>query len=225
MHATTLRIRNKALRTFLQAWLRPRPVSDLVRFGTDYGGWWVPSSAVRPDAVAYCAGAGEDISFDLELHQRGCQVTTFDPTPRAVNFVRTNAPTDERFRFVPVGWWGEDTALRFYGPKNPSHVSHSVLNLQGTSSFFTARVKPVQALMAELGDDHVDLIKMDIEGAEYSVIDSLLRDGPLPHVLCIEFDQPQPPRKTIGAVRRLRAVGYSLAHIDRWNYTFVRAGQ
>ena len=31
--------------------------------------------------------------------------------------------------------------------------------------------------MAELGHDRVDVLKMDIEGSEYEVIDQILRDG------------------------------------------------
>ena len=194
-----------------------------MRIGSDYGGWWIPEQLAVPGAVAYCAGAGEDITFDLGLWQRGCRVTTFDPTPRAIAHVASSAPTDDAFNFVPIGWWDADTVLRFYAPRDSSHVSHSALNLQGTSEYFSARVKPVRQLMNELGDQRIDIIKMDIEGAEYAVIDQLVRDGPLPSALCVEFDQPQPPRRTAGAVRKLRAAGYELVHIDFFNYTFVRA--
>jgi hypothetical protein len=66
---------------------------------------------------------------------------------------------------------------------------------------------------------------MDIEGAEYAVIDSILRLGPLPAVWCIEFDQPSPARKVISAVRQLADAGYDLVKIERWNYTFVLKDQ
>lgn len=82
-------------------------------------------------------------------------------------------------------------------------------------------MKPVRVLMEELGDVRVDLIKMDVEGSEYAVIDSLLAIGPRVAVLCIEFDQPQPLRRVLTAVRRLCESGYRLAKIERWNYTFV----
>jgi hypothetical protein len=63
---------------------------------------------------------------------------------------------------------------------------------------------------------------MDVEGAEYRVLDSLLASGPLPAVLCVEFDQPAAVRKTVDAVRRLQRAGYTLNHIEVWNYTFTR---
>jgi hypothetical protein len=76
--------------------------------------------------------------------------------------------------------------------------------------------------MSELGDDHVDLIKMDIEGAEHVVLGSLLSEGPLPDVLCVEFDQPQSAINVVCAVKRLQVAGYSLAKVEGWNYTFLR---
>jgi hypothetical protein len=38
----------------------------------------------------------------------------------------------------------------------------------------------------------------------------------------VEFDPPEPLRKTIKAVRALQRAGYALVRIDRWNYTFTR---
>jgi FkbM family methyltransferase len=183
----------------------------------------VPDTGLLAGHVAYCAGAGEDTTFDTALLERGLWVTTFDPTPRAIAHVRATMPNSPRFRFEPIGWWDSSTELRFYAPTNPAHVSHSALNLQRTGEYFIAPVAPVHVLARRLGDDDtVHLIKMDIEGAEYRVIDSLLEFGPLPEILCVEFDQPQPVRKTVAAVRRLQRAGFELNYIDRWNYTFTR---
>ncbi|BEP12756.1 hypothetical protein acdb102_10670 [Acidothermaceae bacterium B102] len=195
----------------------------LVRLGSAYGGWWVPESLLRKDVVAYCAGAGEDITFDLALLEHGLRVTTFDPTPRAIAYVSAVAPSSPAYRFEPVGWWDSTTELRFYAPQNAAHVSHSAVNLQGTQDFFTAPVETVHAIAQRLGDEQVHLIKMDVEGAEYRVIKSLLESGPLPDVLCVEFDQPAPVGRTVAASRSLAGVGYELVRLEGFNATFVRA--
>lgn len=214
------RIRNRLRRDLFLALLRPNG-SDLVRLGSEHAGWWVPEAALVPGAVAYCAGAGEDVTFDLALLDRGLNVTTFDPTPRAIAYVE-ELDVGSAFRFVPVGWWDEEAELRFYAPRDPSHVSHSALNLQRTDSYFTAHVNTPAALAGELNDRKVDIVKMDIEGAETRVIRSILAHGPKARVLLVEFDQPQPFGGILRAARALRAHGYRAAKVEGWNVTFVR---
>ena len=222
MHRLLARVRLQILGRGLPRLLRPRPPAPLVRLGSAYGGWWVPGDLLRPGTVAYCAGAGDDITFDQALLEHGCEVVTFDPTPFAIEAVRNANITDERFTFVEVGWWSETTRLKFYGLAEPGrHGSHSAVIARG-SGYFEADVKPVHVLQRELGHDRIDIIKMDIEGAEYEVIDSLLRHGPLPQVLCMEFDQPQPVRKMLATTRDLKRAGYTLANVEFLNYTFIR---
>lgn len=211
----------RARRIALTAWLRPAE-SGLIRLGSEYGGWWVPEAVLRPGTVAYCAGAGEDVTFDLALLDRGLRVTTFDPTPRARLHIEQLGDRARNLRFIAVGWWDERARLRFYAPRDPSHVSHSALNLQRTTGYFMAEVKPVHQLAAELGDAHIEIIKMDIEGAEQRVIPSLLDHGLLPQVLCVEFDQPQSLVGIVRMIARLRNTGYRVARIDGWDFTFVR---
>jgi FkbM family methyltransferase len=205
----------------MNAYLRPSKPTDLVRLGTDYGGWWLPESILRPGAVAYCAGAGDDISFDLALHDRGMRVVTIDPTPRAVSHANAVAPKNDRFVFVPVGLWDTAEELRFYYPRDLTAVNYSVVNLQRTSEYFTAKAKTLRGLMDELGDNHIDVLKLDIEGAEHRVIESFIADGVRPVVVCVEFDQPDPLRSVLRSIRLLQQSGYRLIRIEGWNYTFV----
>ena len=83
--------------------------------------------------------------------------------------------------------------MRFYAPKDPAHVSHSLVNLQGTQDYFDAECRAIKDLMLELKHSQISLLKLDVEGAEYKIIDSLLFDGILPSILCIEFDEGHTP--------------------------------
>jgi FkbM family methyltransferase len=195
---------------------------DLVRLGSPYGGWWLPTSVLVPGAVAYCAGAGEDITFDLALLRHGVRVTTFDPTPRAVSYVTSLTIGDDRFRFASVGWWNEDTEIDLYAPRDPAHVSYSALDLQGTGESITVPVRRVATLARELGDTALDIIKMDIEGAEMVVIPDILSSGPLPRVLCVEFDRVRPLRDVVSLIRRVKRAGLLPARSEGRNVTFVR---
>ena len=204
-------------------------VVELERLGSAYGGWVVPVQLFDESSICYCAGVGLDASFDLALAGRaGCIVHAFDPTPRAAAYAEQVAAKEPRFRFSPVGLWDEDTSMRFFAPADPSHVSHSIVNLQKTETFFEADCRSVRTLMRERGHDRIDLLKMDIEGAEYRVLDALLAEGILPGVLCIEFDERHHPidagyrKRMRQRIDALRGAGYRLVHVDRaGNYTLV----
>jgi FkbM family methyltransferase len=212
--------------------------------GTRYGGWLIPSGVLGPGSICYCAGAGEDISFDVELVKRfGCEVWIIDPTPRAerhfadlvesvtaakpfsINndpalFYDLSAEQLGRLHYLPYGLWTESGTQKFFAPKEEAHVSHSILNLQSTDAWFAGSVRRLSDLMSELGHDRVDLLKLDIEGAETNVLDTVLEDRLDVRVICTEFDEashtrdPAVKERTNSLITRLRREGYVLAHID-----------
>lgn len=250
MESLIKKVRNRILREALPAIFRPQGREELTRLGSPYGGWTIPFGRLDSSSVCYSFGAGEDLTFDLELaHRCGCTVHIFDPTPRAkAHFEQLCAtaakgalpPGKEFFVyrpellaavtklvFHPVGIWEENTTLEFYEPADARHVSHSLVNLQGTRAGFEAEVRTLDTIMRDLGHEVVDMMKADIEGAEFEVLNSLIDHRLFPSVLAIEFDAVAHGR--LAQARRLRtliaclkSVGYCLEHIEGWNYLFVR---
>src|ERR1700692_4009213 len=109
---------------------------DMRQIGTRYGGWSIPTDLITDKSICYCVGCGEDISFDLGLIERfHCEVFAFDPTPRAIQYVKTHAVSNPRYHFSPIGLWDKAERLKFYVPSNPKDVSHSLLNLQKTNEY------------------------------------------------------------------------------------------
>ena len=213
--------RNRITRLFVRAGLEARNRVELVRLGSDYGGWWVPERDLGPSTRAYCAGVGSDITFDLALIERyGCEVWAFDPTPAVIE----QAPlwnTPDGWHFEPIGLWDEEGVIRFYTPVMRGHGSLSATNTHGSSAFIEARVESLPLIMQRLGHNHLDVLKMDIEGAEGRVLDSMNSAGIRPRVLCVEFDRPEPPWRTRRRIRDVIAAGYALVRSEHWNYTFL----
>ena len=202
-------------------------VESLERLGSDYGGWYAPTHDLGPDSVVYSAGIGDDITFDKALIQRcACPVYGFDPTPTAIDFVARQFKDQSLtplFHFEPVGLWDSETTLQFFAPKTRGWVgSYSALNLQGTEEreSISVPVKRLSTLMRENGHTRLDLLKMDIEGAEYRVIDEIIERKIPIRWLCVEFDQPVPFWTTNRALQRLKEAGYQLCKVDRWNFVF-----
>jgi FkbM family methyltransferase len=207
-------------------WLIGAPDKDgppLERLGSSYGGWWVPSEIIHPGTIAYCIGAGEDITFDLELLARGCTVRVADPTPRAVAHVEGLDIRSDRFAFLPTALWTESGSIRMFAPRNPAHVSHSATNLQGTSTFIDVPAQDLSGLRHAFGDDRIDFLKIDIEGAEVPVLLAFTAtDGALPGYLAVEFDQPQTVRTSRAIVAHLKTLGYRLVRTEGFNVLFGR---
>jgi len=75
----------------------------------------------------------------------------------------------------------------------------------------------LSTIVTRLGHTQIDLLKMDIEGAEYEVLDGLL-DSPIkPAQLLVEFHHRFPGigvEKTANIVARLQQSGYKIFAIS-----------
>lgn len=240
----------KIKRQIYLKWLHPCVKLDKTRLGSPYGSWTVPNNLLNSQSVCYTAGAGEDISFDVALQQQfGCEVHIFDPTPRALahfNSLKQHITEQRPFKtptgyeypsikpdvfhvqFHYIGLWDKEDTLKFYAPKNEQHVSFSALNLQKTESYFEAKVDSVANIMERLGHNKITLLKMDIEGAEYKVIDSIIEQGIDIDVVCIEFDESHTPlngqfhKRIAASLQKLKKAGYMVFDIDKtYNYSLI----
>lgn len=193
-------------------------VQETEKIGTEYGGWVVEKDGWKPNMVIYSVGVGEDISFDLGIIERyNQQVHAFDPTPKSIDWIAVQTIPQE-FHFHPYGLLDRVGDLIFHPPKNPAHVSMSVRQAPDEKTEeVRLPVKDIRTIMNDLGHDHVDLIKMDIEGSEYAVIDDMLANGIKPTYLLIEFHHGLygiSTSETRQAMKKLRAAGYGVFAIS-----------
>ena len=154
-----------------------RPKTDVdvevVRHGSEYGGWVICPSSLRQDSIVYSLGVGEDVTFDLAMIETyGLEVFAFDPTPKAVEWVeRHDLP--ESFRFFPWGVAVFNGEAMFQPPDNPEHASYRI-DAHASGGSLRLPVRRLGTIMAELGHSRLDVLKMDIEGAEFEVIRDFL---------------------------------------------------
>jgi hypothetical protein len=75
------------------------------------------------------------------------------------------------------------------------------------------------------GHTFIDLLKIDIEGFEYDVLECCF-DASIPiKQVCVEFHDffPEIPKaKTSGMIRLMKAHGFDLIHRHRHDHTFLR---
>ena len=224
-----------AIRDRLRRLLRPPLHKREIRapydfLGSAYGGWPLLQSTPTGQVV-FSFGVGEDISFDLSAIKKfGCIVNAFDPTPRSLAWIeRQHLP--DLFHFHPVGISDVVETAKFFAPGCDEHVSFSVAPSDGSSAAFVeAPVKPLHMLVNDTGGVWPDILKLDIEGFEYRVLDDVLASSNLPEQLLVEFHHGMygfAASDTNAAVERIRAKGYKLFFVSSSGreYGFVHLSQ
>jgi len=188
-------------------------------YGNDYGGFYAYNKNLSESSIVYSFGIGEDISFDLEINQdTNCLVYCFDPTPKSISWIkRRNLP--DTISFFNYGISDKDETTTFFLPKNKKHVSGSLIahhNIDLDDKVFV-QMKRLKSIMRELGHSHIDILKMDIEGAEYNVINDILDSDISINQILVELhdrffkDGRNKSKKT---VERLNNKGYGIFAIS-----------
>ncbi len=198
-------------------------------------GWMVPSKFLTPESVVVDVGLGEDVTFSLSLIRKyGFQVFGFDPTPRAIAHAETlRCPN---LTVYQLGVSDKSGTAEFYLPNDPHHVSGSLLRESHVGrECVTVRFVTITELLDLIGRDRIDLLKLDIEGAEYKLLHSVEFAALAPKIsaICIEFHHRWPGiggHATLRAVRHLRSLGFgcawrSIASNEEFTFCVVRMNQ
>jgi FkbM family methyltransferase len=200
---------------------------DSVCLGSARTTWCVCPDGLGPSSIVYSIGVGEDISFDLELIRRfGVCVHAFDPTPRSIEWLAKQS-LPGNFLLHPYGVADFDGHAKFRPPANPAHVSHTLVERHTPWPAIEVPVHRLSSIMKELGHERIDLLKMDIEGAEYPVLKDMLASAIPVHQLLAEFHHRWPEigvEKTRQAIRDLNSAGYRIFDVSPsgGEYSFLK---
>jgi FkbM family methyltransferase len=145
-------------------------------YGNTYGGFYVHPNVLNSKSIVYSFGIGEDISFDREMiKMHNCQVFGFDPTPKSIDWIKKEQ-LPSNFSFLEYGIDTKTGFANFNLPKNQDFVSGSIIPHKNVDekNMVSVPMKSFHDITKELGHTHIDVLKMDIEGSEYHVIESIL---------------------------------------------------
>jgi FkbM family methyltransferase len=144
----------------------------------------------RPRILDLGANVGVSVLFFKKLHPEA-RITAYEPDPQIFAYLERNVAAfglrDVELRNAAV--WTESTTLAF----SPDGAD------AGRVGAGELRV-PAVAISEVLGDEHIDFLKMDIEGAENQVLPAMraqLRN--VEHVF-VEYHSPAAERQRIGDV-------------------------
>jgi FkbM family methyltransferase len=189
-----------------------------ITLGNNSAQWTISIEDIKPGSIIYCFGVGQEISFDLALIKKfGVIINAFDPSPGAIDWIK-NQVIPERFHFFPFGLGGKNGTVEFGFTGSTSASSATILkDVSDVKDRFVAEIKTLKTIMEELGHSRIDVLKMDIEGAEYEVIENILNEGIEIQQLLVEFHHRFRNigiKPTRNAVKSLKKAGFKIFHVS-----------
>lgn len=224
------------------------------KLGTNYGGWYVPTNMnLNENSIVYSGGVGEDISFDLLVQCKyNCDIILIDPTTKAIKHfeevkqyynskksftgsiqkdyylhIQYLHPNFNKFKYVNIGLWNKKDELKFFKQTNNNYVSQSLVENMFGNNYDIVSVDSIKNIMKQQGHTQIDLLKLDIEGAEIKTLNQMLDDKIYPIYILIEFDlllkNKDPGNTTKQLIERmLTKENYKILKNDKLNITFER---
>lgn len=204
--------------------------ANLQWLGSPNGGFYMDIHALQTNDFVLSFGVGTDISFDLQLIDKTqCKVFGFDPTPKSIDWIKSQT-LNSNYSFFPYGIALETGQVRFFLPKNENHVSGSLMPMDyvNTHSAVDVPVKSMQDVVKDVDALKVKAVKMDIEGAEYTVMPSVLLALPNLKIIAVEIHErfvEDGIAKTRKMINELEQYGFELAAISDSleELTFIKA--
>jgi FkbM family methyltransferase len=210
----------------LDVFVRPQCSLPLLTFGEGPGAWTLWPQGLGPESVLYSFGVGRNISFERAIIERyGLTVHAFDPTPLSLEWARSQDLPAE-FHLHELGIANYDGNARFQPPSKAKFESFSMVRRSGVGQPVEAPVRRFKALTQMLGHTRVDIVKLDIEGAEYEVLRDILKSKVQIGQILVEFHhrwKEVGPSQTQRVLKELTAGGFMLAAVSSsgTEYTLV----
>ena len=201
-----------------ELWLKRELDIDTVILGE----WEFSLECLNENGIVYSLGVGDSIEFDLEIIKHSnAFVFAFDPTPYAMKWI-DNQVIPKRLKFYPWAVSGKDGEFNMTQRVNPKgHKSEimwtELLPNEHSDNIITVPSFSIGSIMRKLNHNKIDLMKVDVEGTEYEIIDYLLQNNITPKQLLIEFHHRFESKSIVMtkiAIKNLQNIGYEIFSIS-----------
>jgi FkbM family methyltransferase len=178
-----------------------------------------PRSIAHFEAILSRIGKINEIPYSLDGSQ--------DPRSYDLSAIRAS-----QFGYVQKAIWNKSTTLSFYPPTNKDHVSYSLGNIQRSDLVgfepISVESTTLELLCKDFAITNLDLLKLDIEGSAFEVVQNAFENQIFPRQILVEFEEAA--RFSILNFRRLRLVfrllnenNYSLISRTGLEFVFMRS--
>ena len=231
---------NRLKRSLGRRWREWRLPRGYQRLGTRYGGWWIDVKLIGREPLLIDCGLGADISFPTAFLERfGGRVIGVDPNPASLAYCRQHCPPAMEVR-ANAFWTTAGETMTFHLPRTPDQLPKGADGVSGSlldsheyvsgGQTLTVTTTSLRDLLAATNRHECDVLKLDVEGAEYEILADLCRSGEIRRArqLLVEFHHRvtgHALEDTTATARAVEDAGFRLIHVEGRNYIFRRHGQ
>jgi FkbM family methyltransferase len=190
---------------------------NLLRLGSEYGGWTFIKDKNLKNSVIISCGAGEDVSFDIDfINYYSAKVILVDPTPRAISHYNKVIASSGQPKKINIFDYGRvsieaydltninrnnlilinkavdiiSCQAKFYSPKISTNTSSSLIKegMYDNKSYILVDTISIKDLIIQYHIQNIPLIKLDIKKKEIEVIKDLIIKKIFPKQILVDFE-------------------------------------
>jgi FkbM family methyltransferase len=186
--------------------------------------WAIVGDAINANSFIVSAGVGHSISFEEAIIETfDPRIILLDPSPTGVNTIKQKKDM-RNIDFLEMGLAKEGGDISFGLPDNSDEGS---FRKAVDGDCLTFRCTSLADIMKEHGKSKIDLLKIDVEGFEYEIIESIFDKNIDVDQICVEIHHNKviSTDKTLfdaaSLILQLFRRGYRIVYNKNMDFTFA----
>jgi FkbM family methyltransferase len=182
---------------------------------------------IKNPGIVMDIGANLGVWTKYILYRGAEKVYCFEPNKKAIEHLKKTLSDDSNTRIIEKAVYKENSILKFFIDEKNSLTS-SLLEQSGHSPAYDVEAITLEESLDLIGESKVDLIKIDIEGAEFDIIDRMdNKTAERINSLLIEYHDfyfPEGMAKVQKMENKLKSMGYKIYRcpIPAVKYVFAK---
>jgi FkbM family methyltransferase len=178
--------------------------------------------------VVFDIGANVGLWTKYILSRNAKKVYCFEPNKKALNHLKNTLNNNQNVTIIDKAIYQENTSLKFYVNEENSLIS-SLIAESGHSPSYDVTAITLEEAIKDSNEEKIDLIKIDVEGAEFGIIDTLSKeiaekiDSFLIEYHDMYFDNGMDKVETMN--KRLKQLGFFVEQSTIKNTKFIYASK
>jgi FkbM family methyltransferase len=150
-----------------------------------------------------------------------CNVYVFEPYAPFYNMINERFKDNEKIRVFDYGISNQTSDVEFFYSNDGSSLANvKKYSESDNKDISIVKIKSFHEVYKELNLDVIDLLKINVEGAEYEIIENIFDNGYTKKIKNFQIQfHPEPPGSE-ESLERIREE-FSKTHKQDWNYQWV----